>query len=243
MESSGPVYPDFCSQSDRDCIDDMRNKRGSPRHRLYYACLAGDLEEARRLIVEEGVDVNEAKSKTRHSFRIALHAAAAGGHEDICRLLLQHGAIVDPMDENRCTPLWLACVKDPSQRHFRVVRLLLENGAEVDRPNGNDKTPFHTACQKGNIAAAKLCLYNGADAHRVDSKGWTPLLDALALKKGACVEFLLALTIRRHVFGSRYEYPERQIRDVVPHIASFLVPRPPGKLRIPKRKRYLKDVV
>ena len=52
----------------------------SPRHLLYAACEAGRVEEARRYIEEDGVDINTAMTTERQSFRIALHAAAANGH-------------------------------------------------------------------------------------------------------------------------------------------------------------------
>ena len=63
---------------------------------LRMAALNGNLEECRRLIVEEQADVNTSEpSAGAAKGETPLHSACVSGRVDIAELLLEHGADVD----------------------------------------------------------------------------------------------------------------------------------------------------
>ena len=61
---------------------------------------------------------------------------------------------------------------------------------------------------------------------------------ALKNKRWDVARLLATLTIRRHVFGSGEEHPERQVLDVIPCMVSYLVQRPEPRItRVCPRKQ------
>ncbi|KAH8397384.1 hypothetical protein KR222_001208 [Zaprionus bogoriensis] len=102
-----------------------RNNKGETQ--LHQACIAGNLELARRLI-EQGHTVNVRD----HAGWLPLHEASNHGFRDIVELLLDKGAAVAINDKggtscDGITPLYDACANG----FLDVVELLLERGADA----------------------------------------------------------------------------------------------------------------
>lgn len=102
-----------------------RNNKGETQ--LHQACIAGNLELARRLI-EQGHTVNVRD----HAGWLPLHEASNHGFRDIVELLLDKGAAVAINDKggtscDGITPLYDACANG----FLDVAELLLERGADA----------------------------------------------------------------------------------------------------------------
>ncbi|KAM8709744.1 hypothetical protein ACLKA7_016536 [Drosophila subpalustris] len=102
-----------------------RNNKGETQ--LHQACIAGNLELARRLI-EQGHTVNVRD----HAGWLPLHEASNHGFRDIVELLLDKGATVAINDKggtscDGITPLYDACANG----FLDVAELLLERGADA----------------------------------------------------------------------------------------------------------------
>ena len=102
---------------------------------LHLASFFGQ-EDAARLLVERGADVNlVARHATIHV--TPLHSAAAGAHAGVVRLLLEHGADPDAAQDGGFTPLHSAARNDDRES----VEALLAAGADPARVNDDGQTP------------------------------------------------------------------------------------------------------
>ncbi|HUH14617.1 MAG TPA: ankyrin repeat domain-containing protein [Gaiellaceae bacterium] len=102
---------------------------------LHLASYFGQ-EDAARLLVERGADVNlAARHATIHV--TPLHSAVAGAHAGIVRLLLEHGADPDAAQDGGFTPLHSAAQNDDRES----VEALLAAGADPARANDDGQTP------------------------------------------------------------------------------------------------------
>jgi ankyrin repeat protein len=102
---------------------------------LHLASFFGQ-EDAARLLVERGADVNlVARHTTIHV--TPLHSAAAGAHAGVVRLLLEHGADPDAAQDGGFTPLHSAARNDDRES----VEALLAAGADPARVNDDGQTP------------------------------------------------------------------------------------------------------
>ncbi|XP_017861360.1 PREDICTED: tonsoku-like protein isoform X1 [Drosophila arizonae] len=115
-----------------------RNNKGETQ--LHQACIAGNLELARRLI-EQGHTVNVRD----HAGWLPLHEACNHGHRDIVELLLDKGATVAINDKggtscDGITPLYDACANG----YLDVAELLLERGADA-----TVRTDYNETCIEG----------------------------------------------------------------------------------------------
>lgn len=115
-----------------------RNNKGETQ--LHQACIAGNIELARRLI-EQGHVVNVRD----HAGWLPLHEACNHGYRDIVQLLLDRGAAVAINDKggtscDGITPLYDAC----SNGFLDVIELLLDRGADA-----TVKTDFGDTCLSG----------------------------------------------------------------------------------------------
>ncbi|XP_030571588.1 tonsoku-like protein [Drosophila novamexicana] len=115
-----------------------RNNKGETQ--LHQACIAGNLELARRLI-EQGHTVNVRD----HAGWLPLHEACNHGYRDIVELLLDKGATVAINDKggtscDGITPLYDACANG----YLDVAELLLERGADA-----TVRTDYNETCIEG----------------------------------------------------------------------------------------------
>ncbi len=106
---------------------------------LHLAAFFGQ-EEAVRILVERGADVNVvARNASIHV--TPLHSAVAGSHAEIVELLLEHGADPNAAQERGFTPLHSAAQNDDRES----VEALLEAGADPALANDEGKTPADLA--------------------------------------------------------------------------------------------------
>ncbi|XP_030372759.1 tonsoku-like protein [Scaptodrosophila lebanonensis] len=115
-----------------------RNNKGETQ--LHQACIAGNLELARRLI-DQGHTVNVRD----HAGWLPLHEACNHGYRDIVELLLDKGAAAAINDKggtscDGITPLYDACANG----YLEVAELLLERGADA-----TVKTDYGETCIQG----------------------------------------------------------------------------------------------
>ena len=145
-----------------------------------------------------------------------LHAACITGLRDVAELLIEHGAEVNCTDSSHRTPLMETIGHDcPEPVSLGVAQLLLASGAD---PNvlGPRETPWmrplKLAIDRKRYHLARLLVDYGAR--------YTSEQRDIMLKWAA-------ITIRRHVVGSRAGHPDSarhavaDARVLVPHIASF----------------------
>lgn len=115
---------------------------------LEKAVCRGNLDWIRRVIQQEGVDVN---TRLRSNTTTVLHTAARSIRPNssavIVRLLLEHGADVTAKDNNDKTPLH--CALDLGVYDDATTHVLLDYNAPVCGITKYRKTPLHYALESG----------------------------------------------------------------------------------------------
>ncbi|KAJ8128611.1 hypothetical protein O1611_g5023 [Lasiodiplodia mahajangana] len=96
---------------------------------LILAVLSDDLERARRLIDEDGADVNE---QVNGDFSTALQAAACCSSLEVVELLIEKGADVNQQGGFYGNALQTAVVAED----LKVAKFLVDNGANVNQQGG-----------------------------------------------------------------------------------------------------------
>ena len=167
---------------------------------LRTACMAGNLDEIRRLL-DFGCDVNELEKEHGTT---PLFAACVTGQVEAARLLLNRGADVEGgTGVNK--PLLIACseghygvvcllifvgranincgtVEGPTssalfiasaKNHLTVVKLLLNRGADMSWRRYDGMTALIFACRNGRTELARLLIDRGADMNEALPDGRT----------------------------------------------------------------------
>ena len=140
---------------------------------LSDAVSAGQVEEVRRLILEEGRDVTLTCSVNQ----TLLHYSVQGPHLEVTRALIEGGADVDACDD--CmgyTPLHWAVYSSQNGQ----IRVLLDAGANLEA--SSYQTPLLLAASKGLVTTTELLLAAGADLSAKSAEGQTPLHMAASLE-------------------------------------------------------------
>ena len=149
------------------------------------------------LLLDHGADVSLEGSEGK-----PLVMACQEGLVDAAHLLLDRGAAVNGFSTQGWTPAQAAAFRNSVD----VLELLLERGASLDLVQPPEvghtrcRTPFSVACIFGRVEAATLLLERGSDIEGVDSRGATPLINALLNGQPGCVRLLLSR-------GADYERP------------------------------------
>ena len=146
-----------------------------------------------------------------------LHAACITGLRDVAELLIEHGAEVNRTDSTHRTPLMETIGHDcPEPVSLAVAQLLLASGADPWTP-WRTTSPLKLAIDRKRYHLARLLVDSGARC-TVEQRD-------IMLK-------WVAITIRRHVVGTRAGHPGSarhavaDARVLVPHIASFCFAKP-----------------
>ena len=109
--------------------------------------------------------------------RTPLMVAATVGTVEVVDTLLSGGANPTIKDDvYRDTAIHYAAIAGRED----VVALLLADGIPIDFPSGHDgESPLHYAAQYANLELVEFLVEQGADIHRADDAGATPLHYAL----------------------------------------------------------------
>ena len=149
---------------------------------LHEAALAGDVEEARRLLA--GGAAPDAADEIGHT---PLHVASYRGHAEVARVLIEAGARVNSRSVTGDTPLHLACEVGRAE----VAQLLIGAGADVDARGQSGTTPLYLATTSQDATIVQLLVGLGADIHARARLGDTALHSAIREGHAAMVELLL----------------------------------------------------
>lgn len=139
------------------------------RFPLLAAVAAGDMDEVRRLVEEEGEDVTNVILDTHASPPLcftALGMAARQGSVEIVRYLLSRGADANFSDlEDQSILTWLVggpykgCTREKA---LAVAQLLIDHGADVSLAGSDGLSPLLLAIGRGFKGMRELLEKNGA---------------------------------------------------------------------------------
>lgn len=121
-----------------------------------------------------------------------LHQVAKRNKVELVEYLISKGADVNlniGMDQ---TALHQAATHNLGNSHRFTIEALLKNGAYVNaRDNRTKKTTLHYLVKKGDVETVQLLIDYQADVHAEDSKGQTPLFDAVFGCNNEVVQMLI----------------------------------------------------
>lgn len=169
--------------------------------KMLFCSSRGELDNLKELYEKYRPDLNSAD----YDGRTCLHVASGMGHIDIVRYLLNNGANVNVYDRFGGSPrddairygrdditellieagaskpaeaFELELIQMCSKGDIEGVRRLLNNKVDPNCCDYDRRTPLHLAVDIKNVDIVKLLLKSGADQHRVDRFGNSPLSDA-----------------------------------------------------------------
>ena len=103
-----------------------------------------------------------------------------------------------------------------------IMRSTVEGDMERSRNRG--ALPLHRACAVRSKSTTRLFLERGGNPYVTDRHGHTAFDYANGRAVPRILRKYIAIDIRICVLGTAAEYPRRnRLRDLVPHIASFIV--------------------
>ena len=172
---------DWERQKDPDCINYSHDHgRDIP---LQQACVVGNVAEVRRLVEEEGANVNNATTNGP----TPLSAAATWGRLSVVRYLVEQGADVDKARATCFTPLYGAAFNG----FLMIVRYLVQQGADVNHARATFYTPLYGAAIQGFLPVVQYLVEKGADKDAASAQGATALLAAAQEGHLAIVQYLV----------------------------------------------------
>jgi len=190
----------------------MREEEREKMDKLFEACEKGDLEEARKLLKDPSLNLNETRGdpgKTPFDVAVAqihtktaqlllsdprlsippLHRAVGLGRtREVASLLADRSIDVNEHASRERTPLYLACFF----RHLQILRRLLEDPrVDVNRGKAGDFSPLCLAACLGYLEEARcLLLHPRIAVNRTNKFGQTPFFVACQEGKGELVRLL-----------------------------------------------------
>lgn len=116
---------------------------------LHIACMVGNVEVVKLLVVEANLDINRKCFDNHYGGTTPLHAAVYRGHREIVELLLAQDDIsVNAPDANSNTPLHLSIKKSRDDKD--LARLLLsKKGIDATLKNRDGQSPVERAVVAG----------------------------------------------------------------------------------------------
>ena len=132
----------------------------------FQAARAGSTEVL-KILLDAGVSVDTTNGANM-SF---LSIAAFHNRVDVVKLLIARQASFSKTDINGQGPLHAAAASG----NFAVLKLLLQNKAPIDATNNNRCTPLWVAANRSSVDTVKLLLEFGADRHKKNFRGVSPV--------------------------------------------------------------------
>lgn len=141
---------------------------------LRDAVESGDLESIRRLVEEEGVDVNTRLNNAHQNSTLNIASTSMHDNAELLRFLLENNADVYVMDCSDQTPLHAACRR--RDNNIRVIQLLIALNSDINAREKYGRTALHFAIQVGaDLASVRLLIDSKANVNAPDSMGDAPL--------------------------------------------------------------------
>ena len=136
-----------------------------PRLRLHAACLKDQKDLVKRLLDEEGEDVNRRVPKdfteSRRRLTTPLIISARAGHASLVNFLLKRGANVNDASCNGASALYIAC----QEGHADCVEYLIRGGADLNQvESSRGAPPIFAASQFNYVDCVKLLMDAGCDS-------------------------------------------------------------------------------
>lgn len=161
---------------------------------LHDAAKQGDINEVKRLILEENRDVNF-QDEDKNT---PLYCAAKEGRTDVVKWLLTHGA--DSSLQCQCTNTALHIATQ--NKHVDVVKILAAHAAQttnvvhtgnnnIDLPGNTNQTALHMAVRNESIGIIKILLFYGANGNYPDAFRNTALHVAMIKPNLEIIDLLL----------------------------------------------------
>lgn len=164
---------------------------------LYEACLDGDLEEVKRIFLDQSNTLQDVLEAPDDDGWTLIHHAVRGGHVDVVRYLVEtaeEGGSSDLLDHVTTTEDGLeALFFAISDGHLDMVKYMAENGGEkmMDTENDSEMRPLHFASLEGDYDIVRyLVEEHDVDVEAQDNDGWTPLHYASLVGSLDTVRFL-----------------------------------------------------
>eukprot|EP01041_Mallomonas_annulata_P002200 gene2200-4279_t len=153
------------------------------------ACLAGNFEEVKRMVEQEGENIN---ARNPANASTALHFACVSGDLNVVKYLLDTGAQIDLRNVGGMTPAHIAC----DRKHSALVLYLLRHGADASSRNKAGDTPLHYVCSRGmtDVLSQLIqlpALVKNYDLEVRSYQGLTPLHSAVDNGHSDIVELLI----------------------------------------------------
>jgi len=166
-----------------ECIK-FSHQRSKDMSTLLQACERGDVVEVRRLVEEEGADVDRATSNGPTPLAIAAHS----GYISVVQYLVGQGADVDKARSTSFSPLSMAA----EEGHVVIVQYLCEHGAVKDNArDGDGSTPLIIAALRGHLPVVRYLVEHGAEKDKAAIDGGTSLFAAASRKHFLVVQYLI----------------------------------------------------
>ena len=157
---------------------------------LIPAAERGHVEIVNELLTRTDVNVNHVNNLGWTALLEAIVLSNGGErHQRIVQLLVDHGANINIADKDGVTPL-----KHAQARGFKEIeRILLEGGSRRygDAAAKERDAKLIAAARRGDVAAVKELLAQGASVHARDDKGETALIAAAYRNDLAIADLLI----------------------------------------------------
>ncbi len=158
--------------------------------KLFLATSEGRLDDLKKLIEENKVNVKEVKGERAVTL---LHEAALWHQTQVVSYLLAQG--LDPLarDSRRDTPFhYVAAYPKPYPNSNDIFDLLLVGCPEgINAIGDNGAQPLHRAASKGIVAMVEYLIKHGAKVNETDAYNRTPLDRALDKGSYAIIKMLV----------------------------------------------------
>ncbi len=190
---TGPVeqamFDDVCAgniQEVKKFLDDGGNVNtqdepgNTPLHHAVNADTQGSHREMVELLIDNGADVNAVDD-------IQITPLHLANYKETAELLIDAGAKINARDWRGETILYSSArsaANASKKMYLELLVLLIEKGADVNLKDLSGETPLHVVArqfdEKRASEVCELLITNGARVNEENSKGRSPLDEALA---------------------------------------------------------------